>query len=101
LHTRATGFRFKHELFLLNLHERISSAAQLRALAFAAGLREYLRGRYGNRWWAARKAGDELIDLWNTASRYSVAELAQLNGFELNFEMITELLTSNSKGGRK
>lgn len=101
LHDHATGFHFRPELFLLNLHERIDSAAQLRALAFATGLREYLRVRYGNRWWAARKAGDELIDLWNTSSRYSVAELARLVGFEISFALIAELLQTTMNGAKQ
>lgn len=98
MHGRATGFHFRPESFLVDLHERIDSAAQLRALAFATGLREYLRVRYGNRWWASRKAGDELIDLWNTASRYSVEELARLIGFEISFELIAELLSTTLSG---
>ena len=94
LHDRATGIRFSPELFLLDLHERINAASRLRALTFAAGLREYLRVRHGYRWWASRKAGDELIDLWNTASRYSVEDLARLIGFgEISLDLITELLT--------
>jgi hypothetical protein len=65
-------------------------------------LREYLRVRYGNRWWASRKAGDELIDLWNTASRYSVEELASLIGFsEISFELIVELLMTTMNGAKK
>jgi len=101
LQNRATAFHFSPELFLLNLHERFSSAAHLRALVFAAGLREYLRRRYGNRWWVSRKAGDELIDLWNTASRYPVEELARLIGFEFNFELLAELLNSILTGAMK
>jgi len=102
LHDNATAFHIRPALFLLDLHERISSASQLRALAFAAGLREYLRVRYGNRWWASRKAGDELIDLWNTASRYSVEELAPLIGFsEISFELVVELLITTMNGAKK
>jgi hypothetical protein len=52
----------------------------LRARLCAAALGEYLRTRHGRRWWAARAAGDELIDLWNTGARYTVEELAALAG---------------------
>ncbi|MBV9959004.1 MAG: hypothetical protein JO360_11315, partial [Acidobacteria bacterium] len=46
-------------------------------------------------WWASRKAGDELIDLWNTSSRYSVEELAQLLGLgELSFDLLAETCIS-------
>jgi hypothetical protein len=47
---------------------------------FAASLNEHLRTRHGTRWWASRAAGDELIDVWTTASRYSAEELAPLLG---------------------
>lgn len=99
LNDRATAFHVSPELFLLNLHEGINSAGRLRALAFAAGLREYLRVRYGNCWWTSRKAGDELVDLWNTASRYSVEELTRLIGFgEISFDLIAELLIMSKSG---
>lgn len=99
LQERATSFRVLPELFLLDLHERVEAECHLRALAFSFGLREYLRVRYGHRWWASRKAGDELIDLWNTASQYSVEELARLNGFgELNFDLLAETMTSALNG---
>jgi hypothetical protein len=52
--------------------------------------------RYGRRWWSSRKAGDELIDLWNTASRYSVEELAQHIGFgDISFELLADTLIAN------
>jgi hypothetical protein len=93
LHDRATSFHFGRGMFLLHLNERMKSVVHLRALAFAVGLQEYLRVRHGHRWWASRRAGDELIDLWNTASHYSVEELARLVGFgEISFDLIAELL---------
>ena len=89
---RATSFHARPELFLLDLHEKLESMGRLRALAFSFGLREYLRVRYGHRWWASRKAGDELIDLWNTASRYSVEELARQVGFgEISIDLLAEM----------
>jgi hypothetical protein len=66
-------------------------AVYLRARLFATTLGEYFRTRYGHRWWAARKAADELIDLWNTGSRYTVEELASLAGLgELNFDLLAD-----------
>jgi hypothetical protein len=96
---QATAFHVSPELYLLDLHERFHPASRLRALAFASGLREYLRVRYGNCWWASKKAGDGLVDLWNTASRYSVEELARLIGFgEISFDLIAELLSMSKSG---
>jgi hypothetical protein len=76
----ATGFRQSSALCLFDLlrGDGVSACEQLRARLFAASLLEYLRGRHGSRWWSSRAAGEELIDLWNTGSRYSVEELARL-----------------------
>ena len=52
----------------------------LRAAAFEASLRDRLRSAYGFRWWTSRRAGDLLIDLWNTGQRYSIEEMASLIG---------------------
>jgi hypothetical protein len=99
LYQQATSFRTRPELFLLNLQERLAATSRLRALAFSFGLREYLRVRYGHRWWASRKAGDDLIDLWNTASRFSVEELARQIGFgELSYDLLAEVTTTAIRG---
>jgi hypothetical protein len=79
--TEATGFRQPTALVLFDLFGgRAGAAESLRGRLFAAWLAEYLRTRHGARWWSRRAAGDELIDLWNTASRYGVEELAPLAG---------------------
>lgn len=99
LYERATSFSIRPESFLLNLENRIPRDCHLRALAFSFGLREYLRVRYGHRWWASRKAGDELIDLWSTASQYSVEELASLIGFgEVSFDLLAETINMTLSG---
>jgi hypothetical protein len=77
----ATGFRQPTALVLFDLGGGGPGATDaLRGRLFAASLAEYLRTRHGGRWWSRRAAGDELIDLWNTASRYGVEELAPLAG---------------------
>ena len=99
LQERSTAFRTRAELYLLDLQDHTKPACHLRALAFSFGLREYLRVRYGHRWWTSRKAGDELIDLWNTASRYSVEELARQIGFgDLSFDLLAEVITTALAG---
>ena len=91
LQEQATSFRRPPPLYLAEMLDGFSVAAYLRAWAFGVALREHLRGRCGRRWWASRKAGDELIDLWNTASRYSVEELAQLLGFgDISFDLLAD-----------
>jgi hypothetical protein len=94
LQTEATAFKRSPALYLMDVDHGFYAAAYLRAWAFEAGLREYLRTRHGRRWWASRKAGDELIDLWNTSSRYTVEELARLIGFgEVSFDLLADTLT--------
>jgi hypothetical protein len=95
LQFETTGFRRHPALYLMDVDDEFYVAAYLRAWAFEAGLREHLLTRYGRRWWATRRAGDELIDLWNTSSRYSVEELAQLIGFgEISFDLLADTLVA-------
>jgi hypothetical protein len=93
-HTAATGFRHEPALYLQDGGEHADAAtADLRARLFAAALGEHLRARHGRRWWTARAAGDELIDLWNTGARYPVEELAVLVGAgALDVELLAERL---------
>lgn len=96
-----TGFRAHPSLHLRDLipddfddvrdGARLPPAVYLRARLFSNALGEYLRTRHGRRWWRARAAADELIDLWNTGSRYTVEELASLVGLgALEFDMLAD-----------
>lgn len=94
LMTEATNFHHSAGVHSIDWEARIESVDEMRARLFAAHLTEHLRTRHGRRWWAARKARDELIDMWNTGSRYPVEELAaHLTGARA-FEV--ELLTHAS-----
>jgi hypothetical protein len=99
----ATGFQYPTALLLFELMEDgafatgggASAAETLRGRLFAASLVEHLRTRYGSRWWSRRAAGDELVDLWSTASRYTVEELAPLAGANrLDAELLSETLSA-------
>jgi hypothetical protein len=102
----ATHFRAHPSLFLPDLvpddpHDRRAGSADLppavylRARLFAAVLGEYFRTRHGHRWWASSKAADELIDMWNTGSRYTVEELASLGGLgALSFDLLADRFNS-------
>jgi hypothetical protein len=101
-HTAATGFRHDAATRLCDVSDSDSAGApeeffraatSLRARLFAATFSEHLRARYGRRWFASRAAGDELIDVWNTASRYTAEELARLVwGGELSFDLLADVL---------
>ena len=75
--TEATGFRYEAGMYWLDEKTRAESVDELRARFFAAHLGEHLRTQHGRKWWASRASRDELIDLWNTGSRYSVEELTR------------------------
>lgn len=71
------------------LSDPFHSASLLRAAAFEAQLRDYLKTKFGVRWWATRKAGEMLIDTWNTGRQYTLEELAALLGLgELDFDSL-------------
>ena len=96
--SQAMHFRRASALYLTEVDDGFYTASYLRAWAFEASLREYLKTRYGRRWWASRKCGDELIDLWSTCSRYTVEELARLIGFgEISFELLADNLLAAMK----
>jgi len=94
LMTDAVRVRFDETESLADLSDDFHSASYLRAAAFEVQMRDYLKTKFGSRWWALRKAGELLIDVWNTGQRYSVEALAAMLGLgELDFDCLaTELL---------
>lgn len=84
--TDGVRMRYDEAECLRAIEPPFRSINQFRAWAFEAQLREHLKTRFGTRWWSARKAGELLIDLWNTGHRHTVEELATLIGLgELDF----------------
>ena len=74
----------------------LGAASLLRAAAFESQCREYLRSNFGLTWWMNRRAGDLLIDLWNTGYRHSPEELASLIGFgPLEYDWLVRELNRN------
>ncbi|PYT05081.1 MAG: hypothetical protein DMF60_13070 [Acidobacteria bacterium] len=76
LQTSATCFRTDPSDFLFDLDDSFYSASYLRAWAFEVSLREYLKTRFGSHWWASRRTGDFLKEIWETGDRYSADEMA-------------------------
>jgi hypothetical protein len=63
----------------------------LRSWAFEAQLREFLRGEFGNDWFARREAGDLLRELWSLGQGPTAEELlAEVTGAELEMASVTE-----------
>jgi oligoendopeptidase F len=76
LQTRATGFKTDPAEFLFDLDDSFYSASYLRAWAFEVSLREYLKTRFGSRWWASGRTGAFLKEIWETGDRYTADEMA-------------------------
>ena len=63
----------------------------LRSWAFEAQLREFLRGEFGNDWFARREAGDLLRELWSLGQGPTAEELlAEVTGARLEMASVTE-----------
>ena len=89
--TEAVRVRYDETEHLRDVEDGLAVADFLRAAAFEAQLREQLKTKFGSRWWTARKAGDYLIDLWNTGGRYQAEEMAKLIDLgELSFDWLAE-----------
>ncbi len=90
--TNNLGFEFSKEQMLLEISENFNSQTRVRGFLFAYGLREYFIQKYDFSWWTSRKAFEELIDFWNTSNRYKAEKMAQMIGFEMNFDLLADNL---------
>jgi hypothetical protein len=80
LQTEATKFRTGPTEFLYDLDDSFYSASYVRAWAFEVALREHLKSRFGQRWWASQRAGNFLKEIWETGDRYTADEMASQIG---------------------
>jgi hypothetical protein len=91
LQTTSTGFATSAAEFLFDLDDSFYSASYLRAWAFEVLLREYLKTRFGFRWWASLRAGAFLKEIWETGDRYTADEMAAQIGIgEIDFEPLAD-----------
>jgi hypothetical protein len=97
--TDAARVRFDGTERLRSLDDAFHSADFLRAAAFESQMREYLKTRFGERWWASHKAGETLIDIWNTGRRYTLEELASMIGMgALDFDWLASESLESMEG---
>ena len=91
LQTAATGFRTGGTEYLYDLDDGFYAAGYLRAWALEVALREYLKTRFGKRWWASRRAGSLLKELWETGDRHTADEIAQQIGIApISFDLLID-----------
>lgn len=73
--------------YLADVDDGLYVASYLRAWALEVQARDTLKTRFGRRWWASRRAGELLKELWTTGSEYTVEELArELGAGTLSFD---------------
>jgi len=65
--TEHTGFIYQPGGYLFDMDEGFYSADYLRAWLGEAQLADYLQRNFSERWWANKKAGKFLSDLWRSA----------------------------------
>jgi hypothetical protein len=96
LMTARVGPRWTGESYLADVDPGFYSACYLRAWAFEAQLRAWLRERFGPGWFTESEAGARLRTLWADGQRRSPEELlGELAGRELSFEpLLAELTTA-------
>ena len=71
-----TGAQHAEARYLYDTDPWLYSVDYLRAWCLEAQLAEYLRTRFGRRFWRERRAGDLLKELWNTGATYTAEQLA-------------------------
>jgi hypothetical protein len=97
LQTSATRFQTSATEYLSDLDDGFYAASYVRAWALEVQLREYLRTRFGQRWWDARRAGNFLKEIWETGDRFTADEMAAQIGigpiaFDLLIDEFNQLL---------
>jgi len=89
--TEATRFATTKTEYLSDTDDAFYVTNYVRAWAFEAQLREHIKSRFGERWWASRRAGNFLKEIWETGDRYSADEMAsQLGIGPLSFDLVIE-----------
>jgi len=77
--------------YLADVDSGFYASAYLRAWAFEAQMRSYLRERYGNTWFAKREAGSLLRELWSEGQGYTADELLrEVAGSEIELSAVAE-----------
>src|ERR671930_255752 len=77
--------------YLADVHPGFYSSSYLRAWAFEAHLRGFLREGFGRDWFAHREAGSLLRELWSEGQRLTADELIdEVLGAELELAAVAE-----------
>jgi hypothetical protein len=84
------------ENYLADVDPGFYASSYLRAWAFEAQLREYLRERFGTDWFTKRDAGSLLRELWSEGQAYTADELlGEVAGTAIELEAIADRTRSS------
>jgi oligoendopeptidase F len=79
------------ENYLFDIDSGFYVSSYLRAWAFEAQLRAYLREKFGSRWFATRDAGSLVRELWSEGQRLRAEEmLKEVTGSTLEMEAVAD-----------
>jgi hypothetical protein len=77
--------------YLFDIDSGFYVSSYLRAWAFEAQLRSYLREKFGSRWFASRDAGSLIRELWGEGQRLRAEEmLKEVTGSTLEMEAVAD-----------
>jgi hypothetical protein len=87
----ATRIELAESDFLGDVDAGFYSTSYLRAWAFEAGIRSFLREEFGNAWFSRREAGSLLRELWSEGQRPTADELLDdVAGMAIELEAVAE-----------
>jgi hypothetical protein len=77
--------------FLADVDEGFYASQYLRAWAFEAQLRAYLREKFGNAWFSRRDAGSLLRELWSEGQKPTADEILQdVTGSRIELDAVAD-----------
>lgn len=72
--------RFSPAEYVLEMSDCCAASDRMRAAGFEAQFRDRIKTSHCSRWWASARAGEEILDIWNTGLKYGVEELSSKLG---------------------
>jgi hypothetical protein len=85
----ALKFEIAEQNYLADMDSGFYVTAYLRSWAFECQLRDHLRERFGNEWFARREAGSLLRELWAEGQRPTADELLKdVSGSEIEMSAV-------------
>jgi hypothetical protein len=92
--TEALKIPANPESYLDDIDGSFYVTGYLRSWAFEAQLRDFLRGEFGNEWFARREAGDLLRELWSLGQGPSADELLRdVTGADIEMAAVVDRVT--------